>query len=56
MKKLKCRDAAFGCDAVVHGQSVDEVTAQPGPHAREVHGVDVTTEMAGQIEAVIRDR
>jgi predicted small metal-binding protein len=56
MKELKCRDAGFDCDAVVHGQSVDEVMAEAGPHAKEVHGVDVTPEMAGQIRTLIRDR
>ena len=56
MKELKCRDAGFDCDAVVHGASVDEVMAQAGPHAREAHGVDVTPEMAGQMESLVRDR
>jgi predicted small metal-binding protein len=56
MKELKCRDAGSDCDAVVHGQSVDEVMAQAGPHAREVHGVDVTPEKADQIKTLIRDR
>jgi predicted small metal-binding protein len=56
VKELRCRDAGFDCDAVVQGQSVDEVMAQAGPHAREVHGVDVTPEMAGRIETSIRDR
>ncbi len=46
MKELKCRDAGFDCDAVVHGESVDEVMAQAGPHAKDVHDVEVTPEMA----------
>ncbi len=56
MKELKCRDAGFDCDAVVHGQSVDEVMAQAGPHAKEAHGVDVTPETADRIKTVIKDR
>src|SRR3712207_7387800 len=45
VKELKCRDAGFDCDAVVQGETVDDVMAQAGPHAKEVHGVDVTPEI-----------
>jgi predicted small metal-binding protein len=55
MKELTCRDIGFDCDAVVRGESVDEVMAQAGPHAKEVHGVDVTPEMAGKIRTLVRD-
>ena len=55
MKELKCRDAGFDCDAVVRADTVDEVMAQTGTHAKEVHGVDVSPEMAGQIETLVRD-
>ncbi|MGY1822926.1 DUF1059 domain-containing protein [Geodermatophilus sp. SYSU D00079] len=55
MKRLECRDAGFDCDAVVHGESVEEVMAQAGPHAKEAHGVDVTPEMADRIRALVRD-
>ena len=55
VKELKCRDVGFDCDAVVHGETVDDVMAQAGPHAKDVHGVDVTPEMAGQIRSVVRD-
>jgi len=55
MKELTCRDVGFDCDAVVTGESVDDVMAQAGPHAKEAHGVDVTPEMAGQIRTLIRD-
>jgi predicted small metal-binding protein len=55
MKELKCRDAGFDCDAVVHADSVDEVMAQVGPHAEEAHGVEVTPEMAGQLRTLVRD-
>lgn len=54
-KELHCRDAGFDCDAVVRGDTVDEVMAQAGPHAQEVHGVRVTPELAGQIRGLIRD-
>ena len=55
MKELKCRDVGFDCDAVVHGETVDDVMAQVGPHAKDAHGVDVTPEMAGQIKTLVRD-
>ncbi|RZU31801.1 DUF1059 domain-containing protein [Blastococcus saxobsidens] len=56
MKELKCRDAGFDCDAVVHGETTDEVMAQAAPHAEQVHGVDVTPELADQIKGLIRER
>jgi predicted small metal-binding protein len=55
VKELECRDVGFDCDAVVHGESADEVMAQVGSHAKEVHGVDVTPEMDGQIRTLVRD-
>ena len=55
MKELVCRDVGFDCDAVVHGETVDDVMAQAGPHAKEVHGVDVTPAMAGRITPLVHD-
>ena len=55
VKELKCRDAGFDCDAVIHAETEDDVLAQAGPHAKEAHGVDVTPEMAGQIRTLVRD-
>ena len=55
VKELKCREIGFDCDAVVHGETVDDVMAQAGPHAKEAHGVNVTPEMAGQIKTLVRD-
>jgi len=55
VKELKCRDAGFDCDAVVQGESVDEVMAQVGPHAQETHGVTVTPEMRDQLSGRVRD-
>ena len=55
MKELKCREIGFDCVAVVHGETVEEVMAQAGPHAKEVHGVNVTPEMAGQIKTLVHD-
>jgi predicted small metal-binding protein len=55
MKELRCRELGFDCDAVVTGETVDEVMAQAGPHAKEAHGVNVTPEMAGQIKTLVHD-
>ena len=55
MKELKCRDAGFDCEAVVHGDSADDVMAQVGSHAKEVHGVDVTPDMETQLRGLVHD-
>jgi predicted small metal-binding protein len=55
VKELRCREIGFDCDAVVQGETVDEVMAQAGPHAKEAHGVNVTPEMAGQIKTLVHD-
>ena len=55
VKELRCRDVGFDCEAVVQGETVDEVMAQAGPHAKEAHGVNVTPELAGQIKTLVRD-
>ena len=55
MKELKCRDAGYDCDAVVHGETVDDVMDQAGPHAKEAHGLDVTPEVAGRIRTLVHD-
>jgi len=55
VKELRCSDAGFDCDGVVTGESVDEVMAQVVPHAKEVHGIDVTPEMASQLTGLVRE-
>lgn len=55
MRQLRCADAGFECDAVVTGESDEEVLAQVGPHAEQVHGTQVTTEMAEQARGKITD-
>ena len=55
MKQLKCRDVGFDCEAVVEGESVDEVMAQVGPHVVQVHGTQVTPELAEAAASKIRD-
>jgi predicted small metal-binding protein len=55
MRELRCRDAGFDCDAVVQGESDDEVLAQAGPHAEQEHRVQVTSEMKQQLAGLIHD-
>lgn len=55
MRELNCRDAGFDCDGVVRGESTEDVMTQAGAHVKEVHGVDVTPEMARSISTKIHD-
>jgi predicted small metal-binding protein len=54
MKTLKCADVGFQCDGVIRAESVDEVLRQAAAHAKEVHGVEVTPEVAEKVKAAIR--
>ncbi len=56
MKVLQCRDAGFDCDAVVHGQTTDDILAEVRPHAEQEHGVQVTPEMEQQLAGLVRDQ
>lgn len=55
MKTLNCSDAGFDCNAVVKANSEEEVLQQAAEHARQVHGVQITADMAEQIRTKIRD-
>jgi len=55
MKTLHCSDVGFDCKAVVKANTEEEVLKQAADHARTVHGVTVTPEMAEQIKAKIKD-
>ena len=55
MRKLRCRDVGFDCDAEVRAQTDEEVLQQAAEHAQEAHKVTVTPEMANQIKTLIRD-
>jgi predicted small metal-binding protein len=55
MKVLHCRDIGFACSQVVRAETDDEVLQQAAVHAKEVHQVEVTPEMAEQIRSLIRD-
>lgn len=55
MKRLDCRDAGFDCNGVIRAESDEEVLTQASQHAKEVHGVTVTTEQAAQLRTLIKD-
>lgn len=50
---LHCRDAGFDCDAVVRGDTVDDVMAQVRPHAADVHHVQVDEAMEEQLRPLV---
>ncbi|QHT66534.1 DUF1059 domain-containing protein [Rhodocytophaga rosea] len=55
MKVLNCRDAGFDCNIVIMAENENEVMRQAAEHAREVHGMEVTPEMAQEIKSLIRE-
>ena len=55
MRKLHCRDAGFDCEGIIEAETTDQVLDLAGQHAKEVHGVDVTPELADAISMQIRD-
>lgn len=55
MKTLRCRDAGFDCDKEIQAPTADAVLSQAAEHARNVHNVQVTPEMAAHIKTLIRD-
>lgn len=55
MRELRCRDAGFDCEAVVQGTTDEEVFEQAGPHAQQVHGVEVTPKLREQLAGLIHD-
>ncbi len=55
MKTLQCRDAGFDCEGVIRANSEEEVLSLAAQHAKEVHGVSVTQEMAEQLKGLIKE-
>ncbi|MBI3989333.1 MAG: DUF1059 domain-containing protein [candidate division NC10 bacterium] len=55
-KELHCREVGMNCDAVVRGETVDEVMKQAAEHAAKDHGItEITAEMATKVKAAIKD-
>ena len=55
MKTLHCRDAGFDCEGVIKGNTEEEVLKQAAQHAKDVHGVSVTPQLAEQLRTLISD-
>lgn len=55
MKILYCRDAGFDCDTVVRAETELEVLNQATQHAKEVHGVDPSPELAENLSLLINE-
>jgi predicted small metal-binding protein len=46
----------FECAGVVRGASKEEVLEQAAAHAREVHKVEVTPELAAKVSSLIQEK
>jgi len=53
-KEVHCRDLGFDCDGVVRSESEEELMAHVAEHAKNVHNLNVTNELADQVKSVIR--
>ncbi len=55
MKVLKCRDVGFDCDLEIRAASEEEVLRQAAEHAKNVHGTEVTPEVADKVKSLIQE-
>ena len=55
MKLVRCRDHGFDCDFEAKGKTEEEVLNKAAEHAQSVHGLEVTPELAEQVQAGIHD-
>lgn len=54
-KVLYCKDTGFDCNEVIRGETEEEVLQKAAEHAKTVHNMDVTPEMAQQVRALIKE-
>ena len=55
-KTYTCRDVGVDCDWSTSGENEDEVMANIGAHAAEIHpDVELTPELVAAVKAVIKD-
>lgn len=54
-KQLRCADVTGECDAVVTGETDEEILGQAVPHAKEVHGLEDSDELRDQLTGAIQD-
>jgi predicted small metal-binding protein len=54
-KVIHCKDGGFDCAEVVRGQTEEEVLQKAAAHAKAVHNIQVTPEMAQQVRGLIKE-
>lgn len=54
-KTLACGEIMEGCPATFSADTDEELLAQAGSHAVEVHGLEVTPELVEVVRGHIRD-
>lgn len=50
-----CQDAGFACDAVIEGETTDDVLTQAGKHVQDHHGVEVTPQREDQLRQLVQE-
>jgi predicted small metal-binding protein len=55
VKVLKCRDAGFDCDRVVHAETEQELMAEVAEHVTKDHEIEVTPELVEQIKPLVKE-
>ena len=53
-KQLVCAELVPGCPQVITAETEEELLAEAGRHAEDVHGMTVTPELVEQVRAHIR--
>ena len=53
-KQLACGDLVPGCPQGITADTEDELLAEAGRHAEDVHGLTVTPELVEQVRAHIQ--
>lgn len=54
-RQLTCADVTGDCEAVVTGETDEEILEQAVPHAEEVHGLGNNEALRQTLQAAIKD-
>jgi predicted small metal-binding protein len=54
-KTFYCKDAGSDCAQVIRGETEEEVLQKAAEHAKSVHNMEVTPEMAQQVRTLIKE-
>jgi predicted small metal-binding protein len=52
---MKCGDLMPGCDFEARGDTEEDIMNAAATHAKEVHGLNVTPELADKVKSEIKD-